>query len=89
MIAFLVAFSFACFSSQDKVVIIVLSITWFALSVLLLWWISVLYEGPSGISWYSSIRLAFKDSIKEWIMVRKSEGTNMHKADSDDTKMTS
>ena len=88
MLAFFVAFSFACFGSRDEVVIIVLSITWFALCVLLLWWISVLYEGPEA-SWYRIAFKQFEDSIKEWIMVRKSKGTNMHKAGSDDTKLTS
>jgi hypothetical protein len=82
MFTFLMALSFMCFSSRDQVVIIVLSIAWFALCALLFWWITVLYEGRS-LSYLKPQWLTFrhlKDSIKGWIMVRKPKGTNMHSA---------
>jgi len=79
MAAFLIAFSFASFGSQDKVVIVVLSITWVLLCGLLLWWISVSSVGQSfsypSPQWLTFRR--FKDLIKECIIVRKPEDTNM------------
>ena len=88
MISFLVAFSLMCFSTADKIVIVVVSITWFTLCSLLLWWISVLNEGRFFSESHHDVRSRFKDSIKEWFTVRKRRGANMHSADND-TELTS
>ena len=77
MVGFLVAFSLMCFSTRDEIVTVVVSITWLTLFSLLLWWISVLYEGHGG----SCLKFGpFKESIKEWITVRKPRA-NMHSSD--------
>ena len=88
MISFLVAFSLMCFSIGDKIAIIVVSITWFTLRSLHLWWISVLNEGRSFQSSESHQGLCsrFKDSVKEWF--REASLPNTHSADND-TDLTS
>lgn len=94
MVGFLVAFSLMCFSTSDKIVIVVVSITWFTLCFLLLWWISVtvLNEGRSSSfpESYQGLCSWLKDSIKEWYrcMGGKSQGANIHGADNH-TELTS
>lgn len=82
MVGFLVAFSLMCFSTSDKIVVVVVSITWFMLCSLLLWWISVLYEGRSFFESYQSLYRRFKYSIKEWSRCRftgrRPRDTNVH-----------
>jgi len=92
MVGFLVAFSLMCFSTDDKIVIVVVSITWFTLCFLLLWWISVLNEGRSFSVSQQGLLRRIKGSIKEWIMlriVRKPQGANMHSPDNNHTELTS
>jgi len=88
MVAFLMAFSFMCFGSQDRVVMVVMSITWLTLCSLLLWCISVPYESQDfSYLWqfrqWGLWRPWFNNSpTKEEpeTMVGKLEGTNMHTA---------
>ena len=91
MVGFLVAFSLMCFSTDDKIVIVVVSVAWLILFPLLLWWISVLYEGRTFFESYKGPWLMFRrfmGSIKERIMVRKPQGKKMQSADND-TELTS
>jgi len=90
MVSFLVAFSLVCFNTRDNIVIVVVSIAWFTLCFLLLWWISVLNEGRSFSVSQNGLLRRFKDSIKEWIMVRKLhwQGANVHSTDNQ-TELTS
>lgn len=79
MVGFLVAFSLMCFSTGDNIVIIVVSITWFTLCSLLLWWVSVLNEDRSFSELYQGLSSRFKDSMKGFFYrVWKPQGSNMH-----------
>ena len=52
MASFLAAFSIMCFSSKDTFTVVMMSFTWFTLSILLLWSITVVYENkPFWHAW--------------------------------------
>ena len=79
MVGFLVAFSLMCFSTGDNIVIIVVSITWFTLCSLLLWWVSVLNEDRSFSELYQGLSSRFKDLMKGFFYrVWQPQGSNMH-----------
>lgn len=89
-VAFLMAFSFMCYGSQDRVVMVVMSITWLTLCSLLLWCMSVSYETQEfsylfGFrewslwkSWFNNLPTKEETSEESEIVVGKLKGTNMH-----------
>ena len=90
MVGFLVAFSLMCYGTGDKIVTVLMSITWLMLFLLLMWCISMLHEGLSFSDLYQGLCRRLKDSIKEFILVRKPKGTSMHSASSNNgTELTS
>ena len=93
MVGFLVAFSLMCYGTGDKIVIVLVSITWFVLIFLLLWCISMLHEGLSFSDLYQGLRRRLKDSIKElewFVLVRKPKRTSNDSVNNnDDTELTS
>lgn len=65
-LAFLAAFSFTCYSSGDKIVMVLISIAWVASCVLLLWTISVSFEDqPYYYSWPARLWWRFAKFIRQ------------------------